>query len=149
VLLRKVDGARAEVMNVIRQIEPYPGGNGEGLWLLNEANVEEKHKLLALVGCGYRSYAHDPFADIRAAGVEGVPPMKWVITGVPQGTVKHGKEILRVRRPLGAQLGKEYEFTFEIAFGQPKILDGKAVIPTLTQFVDLANGYIQLFDPWL
>ena len=75
--------------------------------------------------------------------------MKWVITGVPQATVKHGKELLRVRWPLGPQFEKEYEFTFEIAFNEPKILDGKAITPTLTQFVDLTKGYIQLFDPWL
>jgi hypothetical protein len=146
VLGGKVKGARAEVMEMVRQIEPYPGGNGNGIWRLHQANVEEKHKLSVIVGCACRSYSYNPWAGIRTGASQHLPPMRWIITGVPRITVEDGAELRRVKSAFDAEFNDEDEFTFEIAFSQPKILEGEALIPTLTQFVGLTKSTLKLFD---
>src|SRR5487761_562821 len=54
-LRRQVGAAPQEAVDAIIALEPYRGGKGHQLWMLNELNVIDKHRTLMTVGSVYRS----------------------------------------------------------------------------------------------
>jgi hypothetical protein len=39
------------------------------------------------------------------------------------------------------------QFTFEIAFGEDKVVQGEPLIPTLHELVQFVEGFVELFPP--
>jgi hypothetical protein len=50
-----LQGVRPEAIDALSAIEPYCGGKGHQLWVLQELNNIDKHRLLVTVGSGFQS----------------------------------------------------------------------------------------------
>jgi hypothetical protein len=119
----KVEGMRKEVIEALRRVHPYPGGN-DTLWRLHSFDVIDKHKMLvAALG--------------RITAVNGFPPVvgewdrkRWVgITGVPL-VLEEGQQFTIPN----AKLDKNTEFFAEVVFNQPDVAEGYPIMMGLLQF---------------
>jgi hypothetical protein len=118
----KVEGMRQEVIDAIRDVHPYQGGNNT-LWRLHRLDAIDKHNVL-LAGIG----------NITAIG--GPPPIgdqwdgnRWVSFGAP-AVLKQGNQF----RFLNTKVDKSTPFFAEVVFNQPNVAEGYPVILGLAQF---------------
>jgi hypothetical protein len=118
----KVQGMRKEVIDAIRSIHPYQGGNNT-LWRLHRLDVIDKHNTL-LAGLG------------NITGVSGGPPLgdqwngnKWLSFGAPAILEKGHKFHFS-----GLKVDKSTPFFAEVVFNQPDVAEGYPVILGLAQF---------------
>ncbi|HME56798.1 MAG TPA: hypothetical protein VKF63_00550, partial [Terracidiphilus sp.] len=56
---RKVDGMRGDVIEKIKSLKPYKGGD-DILWRLHAMNIRDKHRLLVAGGCAVSTFKPDP-----------------------------------------------------------------------------------------
>jgi hypothetical protein len=129
----KTKGISPEAIKVFDLIEPYGGGHGKMLWALHTLNNADKHRLLVSVGSniartvqltmspGPRMYS----ALLLAPGLE-----EGLVLGEVEGNTEPNNHI---------------KFTFDIAFGEPEILQGQYVVPTLTYMAGMVETIIGHF----
>jgi hypothetical protein len=118
----KVEGMRDDVVDVIRSIHPYQGGNNT-LWRLHRLDIIDKHNTI-LAG----------FGNITAAG--SLPPIgdqwdgnRWASFGTPT-VLKKGHQF----HFATLKVDKSTPFFAEIVFDQPDVAEGYPVILGLIQF---------------
>ena len=122
---KKVEGMRKEVVDSIRNIHPYQGGDNT-LWRLHRLNTIDKHNMLVAV-----------WGNITA--VDGLPPIsdqwtgnRWAgVPGVPLTLTKGDK--FAVDTP-SIKVDKNTPFFAEIVFNEPDVAEGYPAILALTQF---------------
>lgn len=122
---KKVEGMRKEVIDAIRNLHPYQGGDNT-LWRLHRLNAIDKHNMLVAV-----------WGNITA--VNGLPPIadQWIgnrwagIPGSPM-TLKQGDKF-SIEVP-GVNLDKGTQFFAEIVFNEPNVAEGYPVMLALKQF---------------
>ena len=55
-----VDGqirrASKQLRKALRDLQPYPGGNGEYVWLINQLDVIDKHRLLVTTNRAFQEW---------------------------------------------------------------------------------------------
>ena len=153
----KVEGMRKDAIDAIDAIKPYKGGN-DTLWLLNKLNNIDKHRLLIAVG--YSNYFRSITPSERAAiektfaGSHG----RNVPFPYPDGTdlfvpfkspifpLKTGDELLTIP---GSEVEEELKCNFIVAFGEPGVGEGKPLLETLQQMVNLVDNIVLTFRPLL
>jgi hypothetical protein len=129
----KTKGISPEAIKVFDLIEPYGGGHGQMLWVLHTLNNADKHRLLVSVGSniartvqltmspGPRTFS----ALMLAPGLH-----EGLVLGEVEGNTEPDNHI---------------KFTFDIAFGEPEILEGKYVVPTLTYIAGMVETIVNHF----
>jgi hypothetical protein len=123
--LKKVEGMRQEVIDAIRNLQPYHNGDNT-LWRLHRLNVIDKHNMLVAV-----------WGNITA--VNGLPPItdqwngnRWMgVPGVPM-TLKQGDKF-SIGIP-SMKVDKSTPFFAEIVFNEPGVAEGYPAVLALTQF---------------
>ena len=124
-ILKKVEGVRQEVIDAIRNLQPFYGGDNT-LWRLHRLNIIDKHNMLVAV-----------WGNITA--VDGLPPImdqwngnRWMgVPGVPM-TLKQGDKF-SIDIP-GMNVDKSTPFFAEIVFNEPGVAEGYPAVLALTQF---------------
>jgi len=157
-LLGKVNGMRPDAIARLRTIEPYKGGKGHQLWLLNELNNTDKHRLLLPIGAALRGVDFGPF--VHRIAKEQVAKGKWNRDLVPDMMppffvrpqdkmcpLKAGDELFI--DIADAEPMSNMRFIFDIALAQPGVVDGEPLIETLEQFAQLVNKTVLDFRPML
>jgi hypothetical protein len=122
---KKVEGMRPEVVQQIRDVRPYQGGD-DLLWRLHRLNIVDKHNMLVTA-----------LGNITA--VNGLPPIddqwngnSWTsIPGVPSG-LKQGDRF-SIEGP-SVIVDKNTSFFAEVVFNEPGIAEGYPVVLALRQF---------------
>lgn len=142
----KMPGISKKLMEVVCALQPYRGGNEEILWLINELDVIDKHRVLILVD----TYPTRFQFDVRGlfAGMDvpyDVPSIIWGIK-TREPPIEDGT-VLFEADPEGFEKHKDLQFAFEIAFGEPEILKGKPVVPTLRRLLDEVEGLLKRLIP--
>jgi hypothetical protein len=148
---------RKDAIDAIDAIKPYKGGN-DTLWLLNKLNNIDKHRLLIAVGYSnyFRSITPSERAAIKKtfAGSHG----RDVPFPYPDGTdlfvpfkapifpLKTGDELLTIP---GSEVEEELKCNFIVAFGEPGVGEGKPLLETLQQMVNLVDNIVLTFRPLL
>lgn len=121
----KVEGMRKDVIQAIRDIHPYRGGNNI-LWRLNRLNNIDKHNLLVAAWGGI-------------TGVNSLPPIEdqWVnshqwatIPGIPF-PLKQGSQFT-IDIP-GMEVDKNTGLFAEVALNQPDVAEGSPLILAVVQ----------------
>jgi hypothetical protein len=145
----KIKGARPDAIKVIDAIEPYHGGNGHALWILQELNNIDKHRLLVLVGAALCSI--DATASINRiiksmGGGEADMQTNYTMRA-PRGL----KVPLNVGDELfvtfaGTPMDEKVDFTFEIAFGEQQLFHGHAIVPTLHKLARLIEHIVDQLE---
>jgi len=140
--------ASKQLLEAVCALQPYRGGNGEYLWLINRLDVIDKHRLLVTIGYTYKALTFDGAAAIRgkAEWTKNLPAMLISIRPATPYPLEEGTELFSAAPDLFEQ-HKDLQFTFEIAFGEPKILVGESVVPTLRGLLDEVDGLLKRLIP--
>jgi hypothetical protein len=143
----RLKGASAQAVELVRSLKPYRGDANNTLWELHRLDIADKHQLLIPVAAAHKILGIK--FDIRGPGMEDIPqrPMEW---GEPHNRsfpLKNGDILGRYIpfRTAGYEDKSEFEFGFEIAFGEGQVFDGEPLIPTLVKLVDFTEGAIDIF----
>ena len=145
---RKVKGTSQIAVDLIKATKPYKGGNN-GLWLIHQLNVIDKHRLLIAVGAAHRHIKIDLTPTIRHVFPD-VPPNPMVFNAPDSKyPLKNGAELLRLQFESSEEMYVQTNFTFDIAFGEGEIVKGESLIPTLRQSVKLVESVMEPFRPLL
>jgi hypothetical protein len=152
----KVQVMRDDAIKAIGKIEPYKGGKGNNLWILSELNNIDKHRLLLTICSAYDSV--DLATPLQKKAQKLVDQHWEYKVALPVMSVFYKVEDRQCPLNIGDELfaapldRKEYEqmnFRLEIAFNEPRIIQGQSVVPFLHQLCNLVDGIITNFDPLL
>ena len=162
---------RKDAVDPLLRVQAYKGGDGHQLWVLNRLNNVDKHRIILAVGSAFQSVNLGAFssrllqesmrtaeAARKAAGepqwpysADTIPILDVFFRGADiMCPLKVGDELF-IGDPArgGGQMDPEKDFTFDIAFNEPKIMDSKPVLETLQHLADLVSNTILLFRPLL
>jgi hypothetical protein len=146
----KVKGAQQDAIDAINTTKPYLGGN-DALWRLHKLANVDRHRLLITVGSAFRSLDLGGYT-IRMAAKQMPDSLfaKFVNSG---GTLpvffrtadrlfplKEGDPLL-----LNVEFDEKMQFRFDVAFGEPGILEGEPILETLQQMANLVDGIVRSF----
>jgi hypothetical protein len=166
---RKVQGMSAAAISLIDAAKPYKGGNN-GLWKLHQLNNFDKHRLLPVVAFAVKNLGFSFTAALTPNLLEfGHPAVRDLIAQVQRSmdsevnrTVPLGQtvrvpifhddaEVARIAWPDGPDLkmDEKLDFSFEIAFSDPEIVQCEPVVPFLHQLTHLVDGIVGRFLPLL
>jgi len=150
----RIQGMRQNAINAIDAIQPYKGGKGEQLWVLNKLNNTDKHRLLVTVSSAFRSI--DLGAHTSRHLQQIVQQAQQTIPDYPVHTpptmhvffrtdpmvcpLKTGDELFT--DSPDAEVNEEMQFKFDIALNEPEIVQGKSLLETLHQLADLVDGIV-------
>lgn len=145
----KVRGASTKAMEIIRSLTPYKGGN-EALWRIHRLDITDKHRLMLSVGAAYRNLTMS--VGLRLPWKEGkivkFPPVA-IRPADRQYPLKDNAEVMGVKaaaRTSDSGVTPDFQFAFEVAFGDGEIVQGEPVVPTLQQLIDYVESVIDIFD---
>ena len=155
---RKVKGMRPDAIKAIDAIKPYKSGN-DTLWRLNELNNIDKHRLVVTIGSHYRSVNLAPYVQRmfqQQVWPEGARGNVFKDMTVPDIFMRPADCLfpLQAGDELFADLpdtevNEKMQFTFEIAFGEPQVLEGEPLIETLHHMTQAVDDIILSFKPLL
>jgi hypothetical protein len=157
----KIKGVAPRAEHMIRALQPYVSGDKTLAFLCKLDNIN-KHRLLFVTVFGFRNL------KLRASGRAPrvsfkVGKVAYVWYGRPTDTppakvnsrfseLQDGDEILEIEWFDGRPSADFYEnlnFTFDVAFVQPQIVNGKAVLPFLQELVKFVEGVVLIFKSFL
>ena len=150
--LRKIKGMRPAAIKAIDGIKPYKGGN-DLLWRLYKLNNIDKHRLLVTVGSAFRSvnlgaHIHQMMNSVWSERGLTLPVLEFYVKPADRlFPLKIGDELF-IDAP-DAKVNQKMQFVFEVAFGEPQIIEGEPLLPTLHEFTNLVDGIITNFTPLL
>ena len=125
------------------------------LWILDELNNIDKHRIILTVGSAlnsvglgaYISNDISKFAE-QIPGFGGVPDFQLFVKPADRlFPLKAGDELF-IDAP-DAEVNEKMPFAFDVAFGEPQILEGEPLVETLQKFADIADNLIRNFEPVL
>jgi hypothetical protein len=150
----KVKGMCQRAVDCINLTKPDKGGT-EALWQLHELNNSDKHRLLLTAGIGFRVTVQQRFGSSvvigRAGGHGGSVLTQNPIVNVdftPSNAafpIIYGTEILA----LPAELNMNPQFTFDVAFNEPSIIEREPILPFLHQLTHLVEEIVGLLGSFL
>jgi hypothetical protein len=139
----RIKGASAKAIKLVRRLKPYRGGN-DTIWRLHRIDIADKHQLLIPVAAaqkelGIRYHVTDEATrDMPESPMERSDERKFPL--------KDGDKLFfypRVRLPFNDE--SEFEFAFDVSFGDGQIFDGEAVVPTLRKLIDFTERLVDIF----
>lgn len=149
----KVHGMRQDAIDAIDAIKPYKGGN-DTLWRLHRLNSVDKHRLLITVGAAFSAmnigaHAGAFLAEImKKHGLPDPPPLDLYASPTDRMfPLKVGDELF-IDAP-DAEVNEKINFLFDIAFGEPGVVEGDSILETLKGMSDLVGNIVSDFGPLL
>lgn len=150
----KVKGWRQDAIDNLFLIEPYDGGKGSGLSVLNRLNRIDKHRMLVAVSSMVAGVDHGPSTadrfrrEFAAMGKQiTLPDFSLVIRPAYTGPAKAGDEVLIA--PPDTEMDDNIKFGLDIALHEPGVVEGEPVLKTLQDLADLVRVTIESFRPCL
>jgi hypothetical protein len=141
---------RKGAINAIRAIEPYEGGSGAVFWHLHCLDIIDKHRLLLTIWPQSASHSMPPSKRAEIAkNFLGLPDSDPIPSGQAFQTdsrrirLKAGRKLVTTRK---AEVEEDMYFSFQIAFGEPKVIRGDSVVMKLHQIADRIHDIISTFD---
>lgn len=142
----QIKGMRKAAIDAIDAIEPYGGGAGHTLWQIHRLDNIDKHRLLLTVYGELLN--HSLLPSQREQIIKGflashpgspAPDLTgvYIAPGRRLPPLKEGDTLLTIPE---SEMEQYMNFSIGIAFGEPEVLQGNSVIPTLqgmAQFVEL------------
>jgi hypothetical protein len=152
---------RPDAVDVLRSIEPYQGGKGHELWVLNRLDIIDKHRLLVTIGSRFQSvdlaaYMR-PSIEKMIIGHFGSKnhPLLPLVANLPSlffgedsfFPLKAGDELL-----VGTaddEVNEKMQFRFNVALYEPGIVEGKPLLETVQHLADLVSSVFEILKPCL
>lgn len=124
-------GMPEEAKKIIdKNIRPW-GGTNDGLWVLHQLDIVDKHRLLVTTAMKVGSWSVTLDQTAKGYGFAFIPALK---AGDVIGDVEGNHEA-----------DKQMSITVDIAFGEPEILEGKPVIDLLVDLTNYVERVISFF----
>ncbi len=144
----KVQGASKQLRKALYDLQPYLGGHGERLWLVNHLDVIDKHRLLVTIGTAYRSFGFDAAKVLFGTSerTKNLPALPVFIRPAERYPVEANTPLFGAD-PEFFEKNPELKFVFEVAFGEPQILVGEPVVPTLRRLLDEVESLLKRLIP--
>lgn len=144
-LPEKVCGVDKKVIRIIRDLKPYKGGN-EPLWILHSLDITDKHRLILSVGAAYKNFIMSPRLTLpwREDKIVELPSIAFRPAD-RQYPLEDNAEVFCVKAAARA-LDSNFQFTFEVAFGDEEVVQGEPVLSTLKELINCVEGVIDTFD---
>jgi hypothetical protein len=135
IVKRRIDRAAPEVVDIIRSLKPYKGGN-IALRGIHDLDIGDKHIQLTPI-----------------AMVSGIPDHQlrvgdkvlYTMIGSRVCPVKDGTIVISFPIVNNLKIGDESEPTFDVLFGRGQPFEYEPVVPTLKQLSELIDGIIDTF----
>lgn len=143
-LINKMPGASPDLCKAILACEPYEGGKGHYLWVLDHLDIMDKHILLVPVVTAYRAVFIDMWAGLR--GMPGIGELPRAVIGLKPADrlpVEDGTELFSAP----ADSDPDPQFAFEIALAKPQVLSREPIVPAVRGLFDEAKGLLQRLIP--
>jgi len=148
---------RPKAVQAINAAEPFKGGN-DTLWRLHKLNNIDKHRALVTLGSYFRSFDVGSHVETHLrksladnphfSGIEipTLPPvfLKPADTLFP---LKAGAELFA--DGPDAEVNPKLAFRFDIALGEPGVVEGESLMETLQQMSRTVVDLISKFRPLL
>jgi hypothetical protein len=134
---RHMDRAAPSVVNEIRRLQPYKGGD-QKLRAIHDFDIADKHRTLIPVASAAA------FGDIIFGRRDG--PHISVSKGATFGPVAHGFVPFIFDADANLNSGQEIKTRFFLTFSPLDPLGGHEVVTTLHSLVQLVNGIVESFD---
>lgn len=125
---------------LINDIQPYEGGNGDALWVLNKMDSQDKHHLL--------------LPTLSVGEITGVcmenKRAKVVIQDNTFIFADNGKAFTPIAfAGKGLEITNNGTPTLHVVFGQGQLLEGQPIVPALKQLSELVNEVIEKLEAHL
>jgi hypothetical protein len=154
---KSVKGMRQSAIKAIDGIKPYKDGN-DTLWRLHKLNNVDKHRLLITVGSAFRSvdlggYIFRQHKKVLESNpnfhrfASQVAPKAFFRDGDRMFPLKAG-DVLFIDAP-NAGVDEELEFRFDVAFGEPQIVEGESLLESLQNMADVVDQIVTTFKSLL
>jgi hypothetical protein len=161
---RKVKGMTQAAIDAIDATKPYKGGN-DCLWRLNQLNNIDKHRFIVFAGAQLANIGI-PRALKRAMlgtvvekkGIK-VPPNVDLGRATLNLNIVPDRQFRKCPLEEGDELisgfssfleqDEELDFTFEIVFNEPGVVECEPMLPLLVQTLKYVNNLILSFKPLL
>ncbi len=154
----KVNGARQDLIKKLCTLEPYEGGHHEMIWALNYLDIVDKHRVLLTVAGATRQITMDVGGMHRSLFMDdpNIPeenqalardiPDLWITLNAAETTfpLEDGTELTSSPRE-NSEPYDQFQFPLYVALGEPGVLRGEPVIPTLTQLLGAVREVVDLF----
>jgi hypothetical protein len=140
-LLAQVKGVAPDAVSLILALQPYQSGN-DALWAVHEIDRMDKHRLLLVV-------------EQAMSGIFGGRVIPSWIQDATRWSPRKRFPLLKDRAivhrvPFGSpDYDMDFKLTTQVAFGEPEVVEGEAVLPLLTQLRELVERVVSSFDPFL
>ncbi|HEU5002165.1 MAG TPA: hypothetical protein VFW71_05225 [Actinomycetota bacterium] len=150
----KVKGASAAVIQEMLRLQPYEEGNDESLWALNYLDIVDKHRIL-IAGLATHESVNIDFGARMQETLRGIPEFadwqvpKLVLGLRPAERFPLHEGYVLYEAPTEEVAKGNPSFTFDIALGEPQILEGKPMLPVLTDLAQAVRATVDLFRPLL
>lgn len=147
----QVKGMSNAAIEAIDFLKPYKGGN-DTLWRLHKLNNIDKHRFVIAVGSAFRSvdlggHLFGKMIEMFPDLADAKPVQAFFTPGDRMFPLKVGDELF-VDAP-DAKVNEKLQFLFDIAFGEPQIIEGDPLLETLREFADVVDNLIRAFTPLL
>jgi hypothetical protein len=141
---KRVEGMAPDAIKMIRDLNPYCGGNEDlfGLHILNNA---DKHRILLVVGAAH-------IATSIKFPLSLTPKEFRIALPAPfdrSYPLKDGTELYRILKEDISNFVQDPQFRFQIAFGDAEVMNGEPLLPPLHKLADLVDRIILSFDKFL
>jgi hypothetical protein len=151
---RPVESFRNEIVDVFRKINPCKTWNPM-LWVLHRLDIIDKHRRILTCTLVHHSlYIGEAMKQLL--GETGYADMIPVIglrsqflTSTRTGKRAQVGDILFVGMPGDEEVNKKLQFTFDISFAEPGIIEGQSIVKTIDEMVVLVEGIVSSFEPFL
>jgi hypothetical protein len=164
----KIEGIAADALAHIEATQPYHSGY-EGIWSLHELNNFDKHRLPVVVMIAQQMAGVKmpmpefmntllPSFNVQAFDVGYQAEFTCAATFMKGGGKSHVSiqdgDVIATCSPISGlphwvKMYPQIAFTCDVAFHEPAIVKGEAVLPFLAQLAQLAKGTIQTFAQFL
>jgi hypothetical protein len=122
----KANGAPKAFLNLLYALQPYQGGKHEALWAVDYLDITDKHRLLIDAPAAIAKIFQ--WAGPAALGIK--PDRQYPL---------HDGYMLW---EVPTEEPKKPDVAIEIALGEPKILVGEPLVPTLTDLIETTTAVI-------
>jgi hypothetical protein len=151
---KSIKAFRSEILEVFHTLNPCKSGNAL-LWALHRLDIVDKHRRILtstlmhhsiFLGDAQRQLLIDkdyadmiPFISLRQS----------FMPSAKSGHAAQVGDVVFVGMPGDEQVNQKLQFTFDIAFNEPGIIESKSMIETVDEMVTLVESIISTFAPFL
>ena len=133
---RQINFAGDKVVNIVRSLKPYPGGN-DLLYAIHDLDIMDKHKGI-IVASTIMGIPNFTLIDDNGAVKAGFYNCR-------VGPVEDGRVAMSLPVIQNLKIGQDFKPTFEVIFHEG-LFRRKPVLPSLSEMAEFVNKTIGVFE---